>query len=99
MVKYFSAFIVLFNLSVTAQTTDATPQKDIIDVLKSIIARGHNAHAASMPTKPREVDVTIVPAVGFSLSTGGAAVLSTNAAFYKGDKSKTTSSNIATINH
>ena len=98
MFKYLSLFILLFHVSVTAQTTDTTDftaQKDIIDVLKSISIKGRSLKIPSASAKPRKINVTIVPALGFSLSTGLAAVVSTNTAFCLGDKSTTNLSNVA----
>lgn len=95
MLKYLPLFMLFFPLSVTAQTTDTTAQKDIMDVIKSISIKGRSLKMASKPTKPRKVEVTVVPAFGFGLSTGIAAVVSTNSAFCLGDKAKTNLSNVA----
>ena len=95
MFKYLFLFIVLFSLSATAQTIDSTAQKDIVDVIKSISIKSHSLKTASTRLKPRKVEMTVVPAVGFSLSTGAAAVVSTNAAFCLGDNATTNLSNIA----
>jgi hypothetical protein len=94
MLRYLSLFILLFPLSATAQTP-ITPQKDIMDVIKSISIKGRSLKMPSGSAIPRKVEVTVVPALGFGLSTGLAAVVSTNSAFYLGDTSKTNQSNVA----
>lgn len=64
-----------------------------MDIIKSISIKGRSLKTVSGLAKPRKVEVTVVLALGFGLSTRVAAVVSTNSAFCLGDTSKTNLSN------
>ena len=68
------------NLPERKPTTviDSTRQKDAIDVLKKIF----NKNGPDTRKSPGKLNFSIVPAVGYSLSTGFAVNLTGNVAFY-----------------
>ncbi len=70
------------------------PQKDLPDVLYSI-TRKKKATLSAQPKSPVKYHFSIVPAVGYTLSTGFAGILASNVAFFTNDPAKTNVSNIA----
>jgi Omp85 superfamily domain len=90
-------FILFFAAQLSAQTTVETPQKDIRDVLKTLWKRGSSLRTDTITKKEKRVEFSVVPAFGYSLSTGWAGVVASNTAFYLGNKATTNLSEI-TIN-
>ena len=86
---------ILFSLLVNAQSIDSTSklprffsydslhQRDIIDVARDIFNKKEKA-ADTGSHKASHAHVSVIPAVGYSLQTGFAAILSANVAFYNG---------------
>jgi len=70
---------------------DSLHQTDITDVARSIFRK--NSDTTNKSHNTSHVHVSIIPAVGYSLQTGFAAILSANIAFYNGDDER----NISTI--
>jgi hypothetical protein len=65
----------------TEAPVDSSKQRDIVDVIKSVFNRNTPAEGR----KSRKLNFSIVPALGYSLSSGFAVDLSANVAFYTGD--------------
>ena len=86
---------ILFSLLVNAQSIDSTSklprffsydslhQRDIIDVARDVFNKKEKA-ADTGSHKASHAHVSVIPAVGYSLQTGFAAILSANVAFYNG---------------
>jgi hypothetical protein len=86
--------IVLFSLPTRAQagdsifktlkffSYDSLHQTDIADVGQSIFRKKNSPRVDT--GKASQVHVSVLPAVGYSLQTGFAAILSVNIAFYNG---------------
>jgi hypothetical protein len=92
---YFFLIAILVSLNASAQTADSIPQKDVMDIVKSFHKKGNNLRKDTIPPKNHKIELSVAPAVGYSLSTGIAAIVATNAAFYLGDHAKTNLSAIA----
>ncbi|GAC1303269.1 MAG: BamA/TamA family outer membrane protein [Mucilaginibacter sp.] len=60
---------------------DSSRQRDIVDIIKRVFNRNTPAEGR----KSRKLNFSIVPAVGYSLSSGFAVDVSGNVAFYTGD--------------
>ena len=69
-------------------------QKDLIDIVKSIMKKDKNDPDGSA-RKAAKYHFTIIPAVGYTLSTGWAGILAMNVGFYTTDSAKTNVSSIA----
>jgi hypothetical protein len=63
----------------TTQTVDSSQQKDVGDLLHAIFSKKADN---SPPDKPKKINLSIVPTLGYTLSTGFAAGLSSVATFY-----------------
>jgi surface antigen Omp85-like protein len=63
---------------------DSLHQTDIVDLARSIFKKETPAQTDAGSTKSSGTHVSILPAVGYSLQTGFAAILSANIAFYNG---------------
>ncbi len=86
----FLYLILLFlNSTLSAQTADSIPQKDLTDVIKSLIKHHKDVKSDTIPPKQRNIELSIAPAVGYSLSTGAAVALASNVGFYLGDRATT----------
>jgi len=70
------------------------PQKDLTDVLHSIAGKKKDGFPSG-PQVPAKYHFSIVPAIGYTLSTGFAGILASNVAFFTADSTKTNESNIA----
>ena len=73
---------------------DSLHQRDIADVGRSIFKKQTSARIDTGSSKESHVHVSVLPAVGYSLQTGFAAILSANVAFINGVNG---SQNISTI--
>jgi len=71
-------------------------EKDIIDVLGQLRKKSKRDSAKAKEAKSGKVLYSLVPAVGYTLSTGFVGLLSANAAFYLSDSSKTNISSVST---
>jgi len=60
---------------------DSSKQRDIIDIIKRVF----NRNSPPEGRKSQKLNFSIVPAVGYSLSSGFAVDVSANVAFYTGD--------------
>jgi outer membrane protein assembly factor BamA len=74
--------------------TTRYPQLDLGDVVRSILKK-KNTDSLKPPPKPVKYHFSIVPAIGYTLSTGVAAILATNVAFFTDDPLRTNVSNVA----
>lgn len=63
---------------------DSVHQTDIVDVGRRIFKKNKQADADTGFSKTSGVHVSVLPAVGYSLQTGFAAIISANVAFYNG---------------
>ena len=73
---------------------DSLHQTDIIDVAHSIFGKKMSDRTDTGSEKSSKTHVSILPAVGYSLQTGFAAIVSANIAFYNGGNK---GQNISTI--
>ena len=97
---------VLFSVLMGAQPVDSTfrtpkffsydslHQTDMVDVGRSIFRKKTPTRIDTSSSKESHVHVSVLPAIGYSLQTGFAAILSANVAFYNGANE---SQNISTI--
>lgn len=102
---------VLSSLLVKAQATDSASkpprffaydslhQKDIVDVAHSVFGKKTSTRLDTGSSKGSQVHVSILPAVGYSLQTGFAAILSANVAFYNGADSQNISTIVASFTY
>jgi hypothetical protein len=76
-----------------ADTTASHPREevDLIDMAKRILKR-----ESSKSTELRKVSYSIIPAIGYTLSTGFVGLVSGNAAFHLSDPASTNMSSIST---
>ncbi|MDB5131132.1 MAG: hypothetical protein JWR02_881 [Mucilaginibacter sp.] len=65
----------------TEAPVDSSKQRDIIDIIKRVF----NRNTPTEGRKSRKLNFSIVPALGYSLSSGFAVDISANVAFYTGD--------------
>jgi hypothetical protein len=70
------------------------PQKDLSDVFFFVTGKRKQAFGTP-PLAPAKYHFSIVPAIGYTLSTGFAGILASNVAFFTQDPEKTNESNIA----
>jgi outer membrane protein assembly factor BamA len=77
-----------------AQSVDSIPQKDFGDLIKSLKRHGRQPKKDTLPPKVHPFELSIAPAVGYSLSSGVAGILATNTAFYLGDRATTNLSEV-----
>lgn len=70
------------------------PQKDLTDVLHSLTGKKRDSLRSGSQI-PAKYHFSIVPAIGYTLSTGFAGILASNVAFFTADSTKTNESNIA----
>jgi outer membrane protein assembly factor BamA len=70
------------------------PQKDLTDVIHSL-SRKKKDSIPQNPKPPAKYHFSIVPAIGYTLSTGFAGILASNVAFFTHNPEKTNVSNIA----
>ncbi len=89
------AIAFLFTLTLSAQKADSIPQKDLIDIVKSLWKSKAHKQNDTLAPKVHNINVSVAPVLGYSLSTGAAAVMATNVAFYLGDKTQTNMSAIS----
>lgn len=75
---------------------DNTGQRDIIDVYHHIRNRHDHPHAAPLNNKTNRFLISVVPAVGYTLQTGFAGILSGNLGFYTSNDSDSKISSITT---
>ena len=71
-------------------------EKDIINVLGQLRKKSKRDSAKAKEAKSGKVLYSLVPAVGYTLSTGFVGLLSANAAFYLSDSAKTNISSVST---
>ena len=74
------------------QELSDTGTVDLVDVYHSI--RGKKTDTAAINEHPAKYHFSIVPAIGYTLSTGFAIIVASNVAFYTNDPDKTNVSNI-----
>ncbi len=92
----FVCLILLFShTALSAQIADSIPQKDMKDVIRSIVKHNRNAQRNALLPQTRNVELSIAPVAGYSLSTGAAIVLASNVGFYLGDRATTNMSAIS----
>jgi hypothetical protein len=77
----------------TLNKVEADNQKDIVDVINSLIKHKKDSAQQSSP-KTSKYHFSIVPAVGYTLSTGFAAIVAANVGFYTNDPEKTNVSSV-----
>ncbi|HTS44145.1 MAG TPA: hypothetical protein VMH01_07090 [Puia sp.] len=77
----------------TLNRTDAGNQKDIVDVINSIFKPRKDTSQAATP-KPSKYHFSVVPAIGYTLSTGFAAIVAANVGFFTSDPDRTNVSSI-----
>jgi hypothetical protein len=65
---------------------DSANQKDALDIARAIFRRRQAQHPHAMAASPSKVHLTAIPAAGYSLQTGWAAILSANVSFLSGEK-------------
>jgi hypothetical protein len=65
--------------TVKVRPVDSASQRDMLDVIKSVV---HKTHQEDDRLKFRKITFSLLPAVGYSLSTGFAVTLSSNVLFY-----------------
>ncbi|HVY74582.1 MAG TPA: BamA/TamA family outer membrane protein [Puia sp.] len=73
--------------------SEGYPQKDLVDVFRSISKKKTKNPGTTGP--PAKYHFSIVPAIGYTLSTGFAGILASNVAFFTADPKTTNESNIA----
>jgi len=69
-------------------------QKDLVDVFKSLKKNKSNK-AADTARKINKYHVTVVPAVGYTLTTGWAGIVAANVGFFTSDPERTNVSSVA----
>ena len=72
-----------------------TAQKDLVDVFFSIAKRKKNGSDSTAEPKADKYHFSVVPAIGYTLSTGFALIVATNVGFFTNDPDKT---NVSSIN-
>lgn len=76
-----------------SRNADSARQKDLVDVIRSI-GKHKKDSTAIPPAQASKYHFSIVPAIGYTLSTGFAAILAGNVGFYTYDPDKTNISSI-----
>lgn len=77
-------------------TTTEVQEKDIIDVLQQLRRKDKRTLPAKKEIKTGKILYSMVPAVGYTLSTGVVGLLSANAAFFLSDTATTNISTVST---
>ena len=75
---------------------DKVEDKDIMDILGQLKRKSKREVMEARDRKPQKVQYSIVPAIGYTLSTGFVGLLSANAAFYVSDSATTNISSVST---
>jgi len=75
---------------------EKTEEKDIMDILGQLKRESKRESSKKIVRTPRKVLYSMVPAVGYTLSTGFVGLLSANAAFYLSDSASTNISSVST---
>ena len=75
---------------------DKVEDKDIMDILGQLKRKSKTELMEARDRKPQKVQYSIVPAIGYTLSTGFVGLLSGNAAFYVSDSATTNISSVST---
>ena len=75
---------------------DKIEDKDIMDVIGQLKRKSKRDSTKNKDKKPRKILYSMVPAVGYTLSTGFVGLLSANAAFYLSDSATTNISSVST---
>lgn len=84
------------TLESESHTDKEVMQKDIMDVLHQIRKKKGEKIKVTEPIKPGKILYSIVPAAGYTLSTGFTGILTANAAFYLHDIATTNISSVGT---
>ncbi|MCF2445093.1 hypothetical protein L0657_14090 [Dyadobacter sp. CY345] len=71
-------------------------EKDIMDIIGQLKRKSKRDSLATRYKQPRRVQYSMVPAIGYTLSTGFVGLLSANAAFYVSDSATTNISSVST---
>ncbi len=71
-----------------------TSQKDIIDILAHLIKSPGEAKHNTVSAKTGRIHISVAPGLGYTLSTGFAAIIASNAAFYTSESDDAKLSNI-----
>ncbi|WP_221389658.1 hypothetical protein [Dyadobacter sp. NIV53] len=79
-----------------SETDEVAAQKDIMDVYHNLRKKKGDKTVIEEPIKPGKVLYSVVPAVGYTLSTGFTGIVTANAAFYLHDIATTNISSIGT---
>jgi len=82
----------LFFVDSYAQTDSSSGQKDLADVIRSL--GKHRKDTVRNKVDSSKYHFSIVPAIGYTLSTGFALIVASNVAFYTNDPDKTNVSSI-----
>ena len=103
MHKYFLLFVLhflpIFLLAQFVPDTVINPgikQIDLTDITESIFNKNYTEREDVLNNQKGRVHFSIFPAIGYTLQTGFAGILSANAAFYTGSQNNETK-NISTI--
>ncbi len=88
--------ILLFSQTLNAQKNDSIPQKDVIDIAKSVLSHWGYLKKDTLPSKMKLVEMSLVPGLGLSITSGLSAVITTNGAFYLGNPATTNLSSVYT---
>ena len=78
----------------SAVETTKYPQRDLADVFNQLLYKKKDS-LSNRVIKPVKYNFSIVPAIGYTLSTGVAGILATNVAFFTDDPGRTNVSNVA----
>jgi hypothetical protein len=76
-------------------TNTDTTQKDLVDVFYSIAKHKKSSSDSTTEPKASKYHFSVVPAIGYTLSTGFAVIVAANVGFYTNDPDKT---NVSSIN-
>ena len=81
---------------VTSPVDSLTYEKDIVDIIHQLTSKKIHPHAKSIE-KREFTHLAFIPAVGYSLQTGAAAVVAANLVFYNGNANAKESSVLASV--
>ncbi len=70
--------LILYSLHATGQT-DSIQQKDVGDLIEQLLKHKNSDH---LPPPTKKLIISVIPSVGYTLTTGFAADLPANGAFY-----------------
>jgi outer membrane protein assembly factor BamA len=100
---FFALFFILFSGEISAQNTvpdtitiqqdSLASQKDIIDLLHQLLHKKSNQTALT----PKRFNFSVVPSAGYTASTGFAAGITSNVAFYVEPKQHENLSNLSAV--